>query len=539
MQTTVMAIKRMIRPLIPDSLMARYRRRQHSRMVRSNVDLYVEDRRAARRWFRLTPDTYRVVMARPPSDRSVEAVVVGEPDDELTSYLGWHGSEVAVRADVLPPAMHRMRVVEPMMSPRSVALSHDTLADLHLSDINPRAVLGTALEAGLRVGVLPDVVDRDAMSPLPPAQAPIVVIFAAVPLHDIGGGSRGAQLAFELLRRSYSVVYVYRYPASESVDLGLRYFHPRLTQMHLERWELAAPVHGAEPGLVLVEAPMAEFMEPVTTLSHAGWTVVYDIIDDWGDRALGGDWYFAHQEAAFAELADGVVASAPDLVARAARFGAEATLVPNGVNPAIFHPDVDHPRPSGLPSGPLIGYHGSLYGDWFDWGSLARVANEFSDHTIVVIGDAAGARPPVSERGLPDNILFLGLQPQSALPGYLRALDVGLVPFTITSTTHAVSPLKVFEYLACSVPVAAPPLRALDGIEGVHTDTDLVAATRRAMAATRPDGAKALDEHGWGRRLGTLLGSVGRELQPLDGTDVRTLTRHTKHYAKGDRLVRS
>jgi hypothetical protein len=44
------------------------------------------------------------------------------------------------------------------------------------------------------------------------------------------------------------------------------------------------------------------------------------------------------------------------------------------------------------------------------------------------------------------------------MPAYVSALDVGLVPFVVDDMTRAVSPLKMYEYLAAGVPVVASPL---------------------------------------------------------------------------------
>ncbi len=183
------------------------------------------------------------------------------------------------------------------------------------------------------------------------------------------------------------------------------------------------------------------------------------MIDDWSDPALGSEWYRPEVERDLITSSDRVIASAPDLVRRAAKMGAEADLIPNAVNGAIF--GVEHsPRPADLPTGEtIIGYHGSLYGDWFDWEALRRVAEANPRAVVVLIGDDKSDHPT-----LPRNVHFLGLKAQSQLPAYVQRFDVGLIPFKIGDTTHAVSPLKAYEYLASGVPIAAPPLRALQGL---------------------------------------------------------------------------
>ena len=96
--------------------------------------------------------------------------------------------------------------------------------------------------------------------------------------------------------------------------------------------------------------------------------------------------------------------------------------------------------PDDLPSGdgPVFEYHGSLYGNWFDWDGLADVAAAFEGARIIVIGDPPDGRP-----ALPENVHLLGLKPQHEIAAYLACSDVGLLPFVVSATTHAVSPLKV------------------------------------------------------------------------------------------------
>jgi glycosyltransferase involved in cell wall biosynthesis len=179
------------------------------------------------------------------------------------------------------------------------------------------------------------------------------------------------------------------------------------------------------------------------------------------------------------------------------------------VNTRLFHPGGELAPPEDLPGGegPVLEYHGSLYGDWFDWAALERTALAHPDARLVIIGDDR-RHPP-----MPDNVHFLGLKPQHLLPAYLAQSDVALIPFEVSDTTHAVSPLKVFEYLAMGVPVASVPLDPLQGLDGVHTDPDLSKAVDAALSADRPDPATIASAHGWGERMSRLFAALGLELQ--------------------------
>jgi glycosyltransferase involved in cell wall biosynthesis len=218
------------------------------------------------------------------------------------------------------------------------------------------------------------------------------------------------------------------------------------------------------------------------------------------------------------------------LVDRVKAMGREADLIPNAVNVGMFSADLP-PRPTDLPDAArIIGYHGSLYGDWFDWDSLRRVAEANPDAAVVLIGDDKIRRP-----NLPPNVHFLGLKPQTELPAYVQRFDVGIIPFVLNETTHAVSPLKAYEYLASGVPIAAPPLRSLKGMEGVFTGPELPSAVEAALAGDRPDRARALRDHSWEDRVVKL---TGVDAVLIEYTPVSIVPRRAVHYHISERLVR-
>jgi glycosyltransferase involved in cell wall biosynthesis len=536
----VMSVKRVLRPLVPDRLMARYRLRQHSNAARVNVDVVLEHEKAASRWLATTPDTYRVIDPAVLADATTEFVAIGHPPADgwamasATGLLSRKDIGAALVGEVAAPRLIDRRRAEPVVAPVTMVLRPEVLGEVgEPPGGDLAALLARVRDAGHRIGLVP--VEPSGAESLrhDPIDADPVVILAAVPLHDVGGGSRGAQLAFELVGRGYHVTYVYLYPSYEDVDLGLRYVHPLLEQVRFDRFVPGVHVERTEgrPGVVLLELPSPRYQYSAFTLSDAGWSLVYDIIDDWADPALGGDWYDPTLESSFIRVANVVVASAPDLVERARAAGATATLVPNAVNASLFSGQ-NAPWPDDLPEGPIIGYHGSLYGDWFDWEAVRTIAERHPRAAVVLIGEARGVP---SE--FPSNVRFLGLKPQHDLPAYVRQFDVGMVPFTLSKTTHAVSPLKVYEYLASGVPVAAPPLRALEGLEGVYTDPDLSAAVDRAMEARRPDPSVALAVHAWGSRVEAIFSALGRDVAGPTDHPVKVVVRPAVHYARRERRV--
>jgi hypothetical protein len=551
-----MRMRKLIRPLIPDAVMARYRLHQHSRQVRTNVDVVVDSRSLQRRWLLVTPDTYRVrasgglapapdhtVVAAgeplPPGASMVVFVDGDVPGDALVAaqLAGDDAIDVGVVAAVPHLALVRRTRSEPGIAPSAVALGRDALAEI--GGIPPGrhplpGLVARARDAGLRLGLAP-VGRRMAPSHRGDSIAlPSIVLLAAVPMHDIGGGGRGTQLALEFLRRGFHVTYVALFGTAESVDLGLRFVHPQLEQVRFSEFDAAAVVaRAARPKLAVFEVPAPQLLPTLGTLAAGGYHTVYDRIDDWTAPSLGGDWYTPEAERRFVLEARTVVGSAPDLTAFLEAGGrGDGVLIPNAVNDAVFGGEASD-LPSDFPSGvsPVIGYHGSLYGDWFDWEGLEAVAAANPDAAVVVIGDDKAPRP-----ALPPNVHLLGLKPQQDLPGYVQRFDAGLIPFVVNPTTHAVSPLKAYEYLASGVPVAAPPLRSLEGLDGVFVADDLVAATAAALTGPRPDRAAALAAHSWQRRVEVLLAACGVGDPEAPGAAVATVIRPVVHYSKRQRI---
>ena len=521
--------------------MARYRLAQHSRHSRVNVDVFLDDSKTSKRWLDVTPDTYRVRLSLPSSGETTEFVTV--TDDGLVVAqdlvnravvtLGDRDIGAGVVGEVERPRLVDRRRTEPTVGPRVIAVRRaflDEVGGIPDGDHPLPGLLARLRDAGHRIGLIPVTPQGAPTVRTDPVGRRPVVILAAVPLHDIGGGSRSTQLALELVRQGYHVTLVSLYEAQESVDLGLRFIHPNLEQARVERFDPQVLVARAgSRGLVLVEAPAGPLASHAVELQKAGWTMVYDVIDDWSDPALGGEWYRPDLERDLVATADRVIASAPDLVTRVRAMGREAPLVPNAVNVSVFGADLP-PRPADLPEAPvIIGYHGSLYGDWFDWESLRRVAEANPGAAVVLIGDDKARRP-----ALPPNVHFLGLKAQTQLPGYVQRFDVGIIPFVLNETTHAVSPLKAYEYLASGVPIAAPPLRALEGMEGVFSGPDLALAVAAALAGGRPDRTRALKEHSWEDRVVKL---TGVESVLIEYTPVTIVTRPVVHFDQSARLV--
>lgn len=344
----------------------------------------------------------------------------------------------------------------------------------------------------------------------------VVFILAGVPIHDTGGGSRGAQLALELLRQNYLVVYLNKFKSYESVNLGLRIAHPNLLLYDLAdfSWEAFhskyAEILASKPAGALLEFPLADFLPLVKRLRQVGAGIAYDLLDDW-DTQLGSTWYTEEVEKEVVSASDVLIATAPLLVERLERqSGRPVAFLPNAVNLRLFDCQRAYLRPDDLPGeDKMITYVGALWGEWFDWDLLLEVARHNRDAAVVVIGDYRGQCPSTEP-----NLHFLGLKPQASLPAYLANSSVAIIPWKVNKITRATSPLKLYEYLAMNVPVVVPDLPPLYDIPYVflsESPAEFLKNIQAAMGATvDPELLQAyVRAHSWEHRVEQLVGLPG------------------------------
>ena len=131
--------------------------------------------------------------------------------------------------------------------------------------------------------------------------------------------------------------------------------------------------------------------------------------------------------------------------------------LPNAVDSDLFEPRKNYDEPQDLVKGEkTLIYYGSLWGTWFDWELLKKIAEKCENISINLIGDYAGIMDRVKK--MPSNIHFLGLKKQTDLPSYLYYSDYAILPFKTDEIGKYVSPLKLFEYIAMNKPVISTKL---------------------------------------------------------------------------------
>jgi glycosyltransferase involved in cell wall biosynthesis len=380
----------------------------------------------------------------------------------------------------------------------------DAFLDARLA--RPTGPIGSALRERAYLRLFPErSVRRSPLERSPRALSRRAAVLALVPPEDTGGGSRPAQIAAELLRRGFAIEWTYSLPVFPW-PRGLRPHVPGVAVRHVSD-PPAAPRPPAD--LCLVEAPDPRLLAELARRPRPK-ALVYDAIDLW-DGSLGAGWYDRGAEARAIAGADALVASSELLRDELAeRSGRRVALVPNAVDLDLFDPTRPQPRPADVrPGRPTILYVGALWGDWVDVELIAAVARGLPSSEVHLLGPTGGRRLPSLA-----NLHVLGPRPQTDVPSYIAAADVAIIPFAPSRIARAVSPLKLFEYLAMGIPVVSTPLPEVASLAEVTVAADpagfvaAVAAARRAEV--RPAALRErLREHGWAARVDRLLDAAG------------------------------
>jgi teichuronic acid biosynthesis glycosyltransferase TuaH len=244
-----------------------------------------------------------------------------------------------------------------------------------------------------------------------------------------------------------------------------------------------------------------------------GWAgpVTYYAWDDWTASEPHRRWWPVYEEA-FAHLrARGrAVCAVSDTVCERIAPTGPVAILPNGIDPEEWLEPTCAPAWFYDRPGPRMLYVGSL-DHRVDVDQLRRLAAAYPSGSITLVGDllepahyeplAAAAnvevRPRVARR---------------ELTGLVAAADVCLIPHVQTPMTEAMSPLKLYEYLAGGRPVAAVALPGITGVSPrvalVAPGEDLAPAVEKALAGG-PAGERErlafIAENAWPRRFDAIL----------------------------------
>jgi len=174
--------------------------------------------------------------------------------------------------------------------------------------------------------------------------------------------------------------------------------------------------------------------------------------------------------------ADAVLAVSTPLRDYAISLGAEQDrvhVVPNGVDADLFkprEPDLEVRKRWGLDDDPVLGFVGGLrpwHGVEVLPALLDRLVSRYPGLRLVIVGDGplrGELEHELRERRLARSAVLTGSLPHEEVPALIHQFDVALAPYSRPHHDFYFSPLKLFEYMACGVPVIAAALGQIEEV---------------------------------------------------------------------------
>jgi teichuronic acid biosynthesis glycosyltransferase TuaH len=228
--------------------------------------------------------------------------------------------------------------------------------------------------------------------------------------------------------------------------------HPALMHAH-SRAMLAAPLRGvgslrlAQADQLIVDEP--RFVGAALSRSSQA-TLTYRATDLYA--AMRGDARIAEAERELCRHAAAVVATSENIAAHLrALSGRHVEVISNGVDFAHFSAPC-RPGPASEVGRAKRAVYVGAFDARFCVSSLRVAALAYPSRDFVLAGP--GAARVAAELGL-RNVEAVGAVPYEALPALLQSCAVGMLPFSASAANAGRSPMKLFEYAAAGLTVAA------------------------------------------------------------------------------------
>jgi glycosyltransferase involved in cell wall biosynthesis len=170
----------------------------------------------------------------------------------------------------------------------------------------------------------------------------------------------------------------------------------------------------------------------------------------------------------------------------------EVAVVRHGIDGELFRPDLPEPEAlAGIPR-PRLGIVARL-NEVLDAGTLRYLAEQRPGWSIVLVGglyfnDDEKLRV-FHELAAMDNVYHVGLRPRTEIPNWLAGFDAGLICYDLETWGPYNQPIKMYEYLACGLPVISTGITAAQEmgdalVKCAHEPGEWLEAVERALGET-------------------------------------------------------
>jgi len=259
-----------------------------------------------------------------------------------------------------------------------------------------------------------------------------------------------------------------------------------------------------------------EYQEAVEPLGQM--PIVYHCYDKY-DRYIGVP-KDAQRETWLARKAVLCIAASSMLGEHLQTLGARRVhVLRHGVDIEMFRPGLEPPAALAAIPRPRLGLVAKL-NEVLDVETLEHLALQKPEWSLVLVGGTFYTDPARAARfealcRLP-NVFHVGAQPAAVVPQWLAGFDVGLICYDPDTWGPYNQPIKLYEYLACGLPVVSTDIRAArelgDLVEVCGCRNDWVPALERALASRSPAAIEGRLDYArantWEKRVKDLEGAL-------------------------------
>jgi teichuronic acid biosynthesis glycosyltransferase TuaH len=317
------------------------------------------------------------------------------------------------------------------------------------------------------------------------------------------------KLAREALRRPPA------FPAGEAASLygprRLRRRDPRgvrALERSFGRYDARLRQVAARRGLqrpaVITTHPLVAGFAPLEWASSVTFYAYDDLAESQPLRRLWPAYREAYRRVR--ESGRGVAAVSPAIL-EAIRPSGRSAVVPNGVDPGEWTAPGQAPGWFAELPHPRLLYVGSLESR-VDVGAIAAAAAAMPEASFSLVGPLLDRAHFEPLRGL-TNVRLHPPVPRAEVVALVAAADACLIPHVDSGLTRAMSPLKLYEYLAGGAPVAALDLAPIRDVSPrVAIRDDLTEAIGAALALGRAPEEERLEfarANSWQERQGAIV----------------------------------
>lgn len=246
--------------------------------------------------------------------------------------------------------------------------------------------------------------------------------------------------------------------------------------------------------------------------------IIFDTVDNWAEHASYNKYkkMLENNYQKICQTVDIIFTVSQELIGLYNNRGRKNNLhwIPNGVDVEHFsHANIQSSNRLNLKP-PIIGYVGTVQ-DRFDFDLYEYLIKKNQDKNFVVIGpiwqDVKSKADRLSKKY--KNIYFLGRKSYEETVEFTKQFTVAIIPHKIDRFISSTNPMKMYEYLACGLPIVSTRGAGVDMFnELIYITNDYKNFSHYIDLAIKEDSEKlkqkrinTVREHSWENRVRQMI----------------------------------